>query len=245
MLRSIIWYLSFAITLALTTPQLFMAKKILKKNKKEQFDKYVYDVTSNWALNRIKLSGAKIKVYGEENLPKDINVLFMSNHQGNFDIAIFMALIKKPTGFVAKIEMLKAPLIRTWMKYINCVFMDRHDLKQSLQTILEGIKVLKSGYSLVIFPEGTRSKCDKVGEFKAGSFKLATKSKVPIVPVTIDGSYKIMEEHNSILTPANVNIYIHEPIYTESLTKDEINELPQKVKEIIEKPILKNKKLKL
>lgn len=238
MLRSIYWYLSFVVTLCGKIPKLIKAKKIEKTGNIKELDKYAYDVTTKWAFDRIKASGAKIKVHNQNLIPKDRNVLFVSNHQGDFDIAIFMAMIKKDTGFVAKIEMKKAPLINKWMEYIHCVFMDRNDLKQSLQTILEGIKVLKSGYSLVIFPEGTRSKSDKIGEFKAGSFKLATKSKVPIVPVTIDGSYKIMEENNYKITPAEVDIYVHEPVYIENMSKEEINNISETIKEIIKKPIL-------
>ena len=111
--------------------------------------------------------------------------------------------------------------------------MDRKDMKKSLETILAGIKLLKEGKSLVVFPEGTRSRCDEVGEFKQGSFKLATKSNVPIVPVTIDGTYKIMEGNNYIIKPAEVNVYIHEPIFMESLDKEGKAMLPQTVKDII------------
>ena len=73
-----------------------------------------------------------------------------------------------------------------------------------------------------------------MSEFKSGSFKLATKAKVPIVPVTIDGSYKILEGNNYIINPSKVDVYIHEPILTDNLTKEETNELPKKVKNIIQ-----------
>ena len=86
---------------------------------------------------------------------------------------------------------------------------------------------------MVVFPEGTRSKCDEMGEFKAGSFKLATKSKVPIVPVTIDGSYKILEGSKYRICPAKVNVYIHEPIETENLSKQCESKLPEMVEKII------------
>ena len=112
-------------------------------------------------------------------------------------------------------------------------FMDRNDMKQSAQTIIDGIKQLKAGINMVIFPEGTRSKGAPVGEFKAGSFKLATKSKAPIVPVTIDGTYKVMEGNKNKIKPAEINLIIHEPIYTDKLTKEEIAELPEKVRSII------------
>ena len=151
MIKSIFWFLEFAITLVLSFPNLLKAKKILKVKGQKEFDDFSDNITSKWAYNRIKSSGADIKVHNSELIPKDKNVLFVSNHQSDFDIAIFMALINKPTGFVAKVELQKIPILRKWMENIHCVFMDRKDLKQSVQTILEGIKILKQGYSMVIF----------------------------------------------------------------------------------------------
>lgn len=233
MIRSVVWYFKFVFGLAAKIPAMRKAVKILEKEGQRSFDRFVYDTTEKWAMARIKDSGAQIAVHHLERIPKDRNVLFVSNHQSDFDIAIFIALIPKDTGFVAKVELEKIPLLRTWMKYIHCVFMDRKDLKQSLETIINGIKNLKAGYSMVVFPEGTRSKCSEMGEFKAGSFKLATKSKVPIVPVTMDGSYKIMEANHYRIKPAHVNVTVHEPIYIEDLSKEELAGLPERVRQVI------------
>ncbi len=112
--------------------------------------------------------------------------------------------------------------------------MDRNDIKQSAKTILEGIRLLKSGHSMVVFPEGTRSKGEQMGEFKAGSFKLATKAKVPIIPVTIDGSYKIMEGNKYRICPAKVNVYVHKPIETALIPKEQESKLPELVQKIIQ-----------
>ena len=157
----------------------------------------------------------------------------MSNHQSNFDIPLFLVYVEKHKGFVAKTELKKIPILRTWMEHINCVFMDRNDLRQSVKTIIEGIKVIKEGHSLVIFPEGTRSKGGPMGEFKAGSFKLATKPKAPIVPVTIKNSSKIMEQNGNKIKPADVEIYIHPMVETVNLSKQEVDALPDQVKTII------------
>jgi 1-acyl-sn-glycerol-3-phosphate acyltransferase len=92
---------------------------------------------------------------------------------------------------------------------------------------------LKKGYSMVIFPEGTRSRGKTMGEFKAGSLRIAIKANVPIVPVTINGSYKLMEERGFIIKPAEVEIVISEPIETAGLTKEQTNELHEKVLAVI------------
>ena len=234
MFRTIKWYFKFVFCLILKTVDAKKADKILKQKGENAYNEYVYDIVSRWAMARVKDSGAEITVHGKQNIPKDKTVLFVSNHQSDFDIAIFLAMIpEKKEGFVAKVELEKIPFLSAWMKRIHCIFLDRNDMKQSAKTILEGIKLLKSGHSMVVFPEGTRSKCDEMGEFKAGSFKLATKSKVPIVPVTIDGSYKILEGSKYRICPAKVNVYIHEPIETENLSKQCESKLPEMVEKII------------
>lgn len=234
MLRTIAWYFHFVISLFFMIPQMYKAKKLIKAEKLDEAEAYVHKVTSRWAMSQVKMSGAKVKVFGEDNIPKDIPVLFISNHQSNFDIALFMSYIDKPKGYISKIEMKKVPGIRTWMKYMQCVFMERKNLRKAAIAINEGIKILKSGHSMVIFPEGTRSKSDNMNEFKAGGFKLATKSKVPIVPVTIKGTYKLMEINNNKIKPAEVEMYIHPMIETINLTREEETELPERVKAVIE-----------
>lgn len=233
MFRTIIWYLDFAISLFLQTPKLLKANKLVKAGRLEERDAYVHAVTSAWALKRLKHSGATVHIYGAENLPKDYNAVFISNHQSNFDIALFMSHVATPKGFVSKAEMAKVPLLKQWMEHIHCIFMDRSTLKGAASAIVEGIKVIKEGHSLVIFPEGTRSQCDKMGEFKAGSFKLATKPKVPIIPVTINGSYRLMEGNGGKVKPATVELYIHPAIETAGLSKEELNALPETVQSII------------
>ncbi|WP_066873868.1 lysophospholipid acyltransferase family protein [Clostridium mediterraneense] len=237
MLRTIAFYSKFATSLLTTMP---LTKRTTKKVKefddnRQLLERYhhIHEVSTNWAKPFLKLSKTNVKVYGEENLPKDGAVLFVSNHQSNIDIPLLMCFIDKPKGFIAKIEIKKVPMIRTWMEWMGCVFMDRSSLKKSAAAIIEGVKILKSGQSLVIFPEGTRSKGGPMTEFKAGSFKLATKAKVPIVPITINGSYKVMEGNKYLIKPATVELYIHKPIFTDNITKEEELELPKKVQKIV------------
>lgn len=233
MFRTIAWYTNFATSLVGTLPKLHKVKSLEKQGKEDEKNEYVHKVTSKWAQSQLKMSGAKVTVYGKENIPKDVPVVFMSNHQSNFDIPLLMVHINKSKGFVAKTELKKVAILRDWMEQINCVFMDRNDLRQSVKTIIEGIKLIKEGKSLVIFPEGTRSKGGSIGEFKGGSFKLATKPKVPIVPITINGSYKLLEQNGNKVKAAEVEIYIHPMIETANLTKEEADALPGKVKVII------------
>ncbi|MBU3089605.1 lysophospholipid acyltransferase family protein [Clostridium gasigenes] len=234
MFKTIIWYTYFFLSIPLTIPALIKVKRLEKQGRTDEKVAFVHKFTSNWTRKLLKILNVKVNVHGKENLPKDKNVLFIGNHQGNFDIPIYISCIDIPKGFVAKIELTKMAGVKNWMEYMNCIFMDRSSIRKAGEAIITGINSLKSGNSLVVFPEGTRSKGDKMGEFKAGSFKLATKSKVPIVPVTMNGSYKIMEGNsNKHLTSATVDIYIHPMIETANLSKEEQAQLPEKVKSII------------
>jgi 1-acyl-sn-glycerol-3-phosphate acyltransferase len=173
-------------------------------------------------------------VTGEENLHKEGPVLFVSNHQGNFDIPILLGFIDKPKAFIAKKELTKIPILRTWMEYMQCVFIDRSDARQSLKAINRGAELLQEGYSQVIFPEGTRSEDGTLREFKPGSLKLALKANVPIIPITIKGSYNMMPKGDWKIKAAKVEVIISPPVSTENVSVKESNELTEKVKTIIE-----------
>lgn len=232
-MRTIYWFTSFFATLIGTLPKLSKVKRLEKKGRLEEREAYVHESSKQWMLGNLRRSGTKVEVTGIENLPTDQTVVFISNHQGNFDIPLLMGYIDMPKGFISKIEAQKIPIVAKWMEHIHCVFMDRSTLKGSAGAIIEGIKVLKSGHSLVIFPEGTRSRGDQMGEFKSASFKLATKPGIPIVPITIDGSYKIMEQNNNKIKPAHVKLTIHPLVETKGLSKEALEALPAQIAETI------------
>ena len=233
MIRTIFFYLCFMISFIVTSFFRINVKILTSKGDIKRRDEYVYKVVYIWSRFIMTISGAKVNVIGLENLPKDQTVLFISNHQSNFDIPLLLSSINVSKGFIAKKELEKWPFISTWMKYINCIFMDRDNLRKSAESIVEGINLLKSGYSMVVFPEGTRSKGKPVAEFKGGSFKLATKSKCSIVPLTINGTYKLLESNNNRIKGADIELVIHPPIDINKLNKEELEKLPEIVHSVI------------
>lgn len=232
-MRTIIWFLYFALYAIFSIPILFSVRLKQKRNKIYEKDVLVNKMATIWSKSLINLTGSKVNIYGTELIPMDRPVLFVSNHQGNFDIPLLLAAISKPKGFVAKVELKKIPIINKWMEAMNCVFLERNNPKKALKSINEGIQILKNGYSLVIFPEGTRSKANSVGEFKSASLRLATKAQVPIVPITINGSYKILEANGGLIRPANIDITVSEPINPGEYDTYKANELMDKIKNII------------
>ena len=124
------------------------------------------------------------------------------------------------TGFVAKKEMEKIPLLSSWMKLVNCLFLDRVNLKEGLKTILAGIEQVKRGVSVWIFPEGTRNKNDNPLDllpFKEGSLKIAEKSGCYVVPVALTGTAEVFEQHFPKIKPSHVTITFGEPFHTKEL----------------------------
>ena len=189
------------------------------------------------------LAGGRATVLGLENIPEDHPVLFVGNHRSIFDIILAGSLIKHPCGFVAKKELQGTP-ITLIMEEIHCLFLDREDPRQGLKTILTAIDYVKSGISMFIFPEGTRCKVEGTFlPFHAGSFKIATKAKVPIVPVTIVGMGDVFEDHYPRLKWAPVVIEFGKPIETADMDRNAQKDLPDKVKALMEETYKKNSEL--
>ena len=232
MIRTLLFYPGIIISLIFSLPASLKIKSLDAKGESDKKAEYIHKITTKWAKFIMKLSGAKIDIIGLENIPKDKTILFVSNHQSDFDIPLLMSCLDVPKGFIAKKELESWPIINTWMKHLNCIFMDRTSLRKSAQSIVEGIKILKSGYSMVIFPEGTRSRGGEIAEFKKGRLKIATKAKdVPIVPLTIEGTYNALEKNG--LNSAKVKLVIDKPIYIKDYSKEELSNLSKQCYDII------------
>ena len=172
----------------------------------------------------LKMAGVTVEVRGYENIPQDRPVLYVGNHRSYFDILVGYTTVPGFVGFVAKKEMEKIPLLRSWMKNVNCLFLDRKDIKAGLKTILEGIEKVKNGISVWIFPEGTRNRNKDLKEllvFKEGSLKIAEKSGCPVVPVAMVGTAEAFESHFPFIRPSHVTVYYGEPFYIKELEPDQ------------------------
>lgn len=231
MFRTIGFYLYFFIRGFASFAERWMATRI-HLGTVEETDWARIKTPRIWAKTLVEIVGGRVTVNGVENLPKGA-VVFVANHQGSFDIPVLIAYVPKPFGFISKIEVLKIPIVGGWMRVMNCVFMDRSSRVKSTQAIVEGVKVLKEGHSLVIFPEGTRSKGGPVQTFKAGSVRLAIDAEVPIVPIAIDGTADILEKNKFFMTPADVTITILPPIPVEKLKTMDSKELAGHVQALI------------
>lgn len=198
-----------------------------------------------WAFRGCSiLAGVSLEVIGREHIPQEGAVLYVGNHSSYFDIVLTYLCFPHPTGYVAKAEMSKLPLLSIWMKNIHCLFLDRNNIKEGMKAILKGIEELKSGISICIFPEGTRNTSpDIILPFREGSFRMAEKAKCPIIPVSINNSSAVWEAHLPAMKKAHVIIEFGTPIHLEELSREERKFLGAHTRKTIQAMYDKNKKL--
>lgn len=220
-MRTIIWFIYFWGYLLLALPKMKKAQRLAAAGELDARDAMVEGMVQKWARSLLRLAGVTVEITGLENIPAGPSV-FVPNHQSYFDIPVLLAWLDKPHPLVSKQEVKKIPLIRTWMEQLGCVFIDRDNARQSVAALGDAAReITERGRSFVIFPEGTRSRGDAMGEFKNGGFRAALKAGVPVVPVVIDGSYRAMEAHNMRIHSAAVKLRVLEPVPTKGLSREE------------------------
>ena len=172
-------------------------------------------------------AGTHVDVEGLENVPKDEAVLFIANHRSFFDVIISYCYIPGTCGIIAKKEFEKYPLLSNWMRNIHCIFLDRKNIRAGMKSIMEGIEEVKSGTSILIFPEGTRNKGEGISEFHAGSFKLATKPKAKVVPMILTNTAEAFENQFPRVKSVHSKLVFMKPVDTNVLDKEALNTLPE------------------
>ncbi|MFV0497884.1 MAG: lysophospholipid acyltransferase family protein [Candidatus Fimivivens sp.] len=226
-MHTFLWFAYFWLYLIIVCPLLLRVQHLRRNGKRQQHDGLVFSVIHKWARRLLKAAGAKITVQGLENLPSDdVAAVYVGNHQGYFDIPLVLGYLGGVKGLVAKKEIQKLPLIRSWMLELGCVFIDRDNPRASINALNEAGQHVHNGYPMVVFPEGTRSKNGDMADFKAGAFKIAQKNNAPIVPFFIEGTGHLLERNGYRIKPAPVTITILPMINTSGYTREDWKALP-------------------
>lgn len=222
-------FVSYLIGLALLTPLFFLpAIFIYLFAGINKSDSYIHWVGAMYSRHLFWVFGFKVEVSGIENLPKSNNICIISNHQGYADIPLIIGFIPKKVGFIAKKELARIPMMNIWLKALGCILIDRKNVRQSLKVIEKGAQQIQKGHPMVIFPEGKRSRSHNMVKFKPGAFKLLTGSNALAVPLTINGSHKIVEETGRV-TATTVKLIIHPAIDVSKLSLQEKKDLPTRI----------------
>lgn len=190
------------------------------------------------------ITGVSATVIGEENIP-DEPVLFVGNHRSYFDILLTYSRCRRLTGYIAKKEMERYLTLTSWMKRVHCLFLDRSTPKEGMKTILQAIDCIRNGISICIFPEGTRNKGEELSmlPFRDGALKIATKTGCAIIPISMNNTAEIFENHTPRIKKTHVVIEYGTPIYPDQLDKETKKHIGDYVENIIRETIRKNAEL--
>jgi 1-acyl-sn-glycerol-3-phosphate acyltransferase len=189
-----------------TTITLFFIPFARSKTRPFQFAAHI------WARFLALFSGIRVTAAGLENIPRDRPVIFAANHQGAADILIVLAYLPVGFRFAIKKELFQIPVFGWYLKRAGYFSIDRQLVLSAYRTVETIIEIIKAGESVLIFPEGTRTRTGELGNFRRGSLLAALKSGAPIVPVAISGSYNIMPRGTWLIHPAQVKLSVGKPI---------------------------------
>ncbi len=233
MFRTVYFYTLLWISLFFTIPAMIVVE-IVNLISRPGAEALAHIIARIWGKFVICISGSKVEIVGLENIPKEGPVLFISNHQSNFDIPVLLGYLDAPIGFLAKEEIRKIPILGRWMRYLNSVFMDRSNPRDSLKAIGRAAKTVGEGHPMCVFPEGTRSGSENMGEFKAGAFKIYTKSMAAVLPLVIDGTWRMQGNDTLRVKTASVKVSVLKPVDFGEISLKDTSAISEKVKSEIQ-----------
>ncbi len=236
-MRKFLFLIKAGIIILLTIPMATITALFLPFNYKGKIYHFMAKI---WSRLILAIFNIKVKIKGLENIAEKQNYIYISNHASAMDIPALIHGIPDQVRFLAKQELGKIPFWGWLLKYGGYILIDRRNPKRAIKSIQKAIEKIKSGVSVLVFAEGTRSVDGKLLPFKRGGFMLAIKSNTPVIPVTILGSHKIMRKHKLEINPGTIEILIDKPIKVENFSgKDGELKLMELVREIIEKNLKK------
>jgi 1-acyl-sn-glycerol-3-phosphate acyltransferase len=228
--------LPFATFILSTLPPIEKQRRAIDKARAEGRDadeqEAIRQAQNYWGHAILSHWGVRLERTDNTKLPEG-GVLFVSNHEGLGDIPAFMDAVRdKQFGFVAKDELTKIPIFNKWIVRIRSIMLLRADPRIALKVFIEGEDMLRRGFSLVIFPEGTRAKGQGMKAFAKGSLRMAFKAGVPIVPVAIKGSWECFESEG-YPHPGVIHFHAFEPIETKGKQKSDEGPISEHVEALI------------
>lgn len=193
----------------------------------------VHIIARIWARGILFASRIKVTVNGLTHIDPTQSYVYMCNHQSNFDIPVLLACLPVQFRWLAKAELFKIPIFGRAMRGAGYVKIDRFNQKSAFESINEAAAKIKNGVSVMIFPEGTRSRDGKIKTFKKGGFVMALDAGVPIVPIILKGTRTIMEKGSLKINTGEVSLNIEAPIATAGYTRQTKDDLIRSVRTVI------------
>jgi 1-acyl-sn-glycerol-3-phosphate acyltransferase len=193
----------------------------------------VHLVARYWGRSILWVSGIKVQIHGLEYLDTGRSVIYMSNHQSNFDIPVYLSALPVQFRWLAKAELFKIPIFGRGMRGAGYISIDRSDRNSAMASLAQAAQTIRNGASVLIFPEGTRSTDGALRSFKAGGFIMAVDAGVPIVPMAVHGTFSVMPKGSLRIRRRTVHIAIQPAIDTSAYTRKTKNDLMDVVRAAI------------
>jgi 1-acyl-sn-glycerol-3-phosphate acyltransferase len=193
----------------------------------------VHIIARIWGRAILFVSRIRVTVKGLENIDPSQSYVYMANHQSNFDIPVLLAHLPVQFRWLAKAELFRIPIFGRAMRGAGYIEIDRFNQKSAFESLNQAAGKLKNGVSIMMFPEGTRSRDGKIRPFKKGGFVMAIGSGEPIVPVIIKGTWPIMAKSSLRINSGDVTLQIERPIRTTAYTRDTKDDLMESVRSVI------------
>jgi 1-acyl-sn-glycerol-3-phosphate acyltransferase len=196
--------------------------------------KRVYRINQFWTWLVLRIGGISLRVSGLENIQAGHQYIFMVNHRSNIDIPVLVqSLVRFQLRWIAKKELLRVPLFGWAMWATKHIVIDRSDPLAAVKNLERAKDRIAAGISIVVFPEGTRSRDGRLLPFKRGGFLLAAQTRTDIVPVTICGSAEVLAAGEWRLHPGTIEVFVDQPIATDGYRAGKLRVLSEQVREII------------
>jgi 1-acyl-sn-glycerol-3-phosphate acyltransferase len=195
--------------------------------------KPMHKIARLWGRSILVVSRIKVTVEGLSNIDARRPYIYMPNHQSNFDIPVLLGHLTVQFRWLAKAELFKIPIFGRAMRKAGYISIDRNNRRSAIESLQVAAEKIKQGVSVLIFPEGTRSRDGTIRPFKKGGFVTAIDSGVPIIPVIIQGTRAIMTKGKFRMNPGHIRMLIHEPIDTSGYTRETKEALMERVRRVI------------
>lgn len=207
MLRSLLWFSLLLIYLIFLLPCMLVSLLIFVFKGKKQARQFCFELSRFACLRALAVGGIRVRICGTKNLPEDNFFILAPNHQGSFDAVVTLLALDRPYGFAAKKTLSFVPIAGLWFKLLGAVFVARNKHAAANDIVNKCVNVLKRGEPLLIFPEGTRSKTEKISDIKTGVFRISSLTGAPVIPVIINGTRNAWEK-NMKITPCEIEVKI-------------------------------------
>ncbi len=215
-------------------PVYLRARRLQKQGRAEEAAAIFAREVNRWTDKLFKIIHMDVAVEGAENLPQNgETVVYVANHQSYIDIPVVLTRLDAPHPILAKEELAHIPFLSAWMRVLGCIFVARDDLRAAAAALHDATELVEHGTSLIVFPEGTRSKTGEIAEFKGGAMRAAIKNNVPIIPLMIDGTLMALEGNHYRIQPAHVRLVILPRIETAGMTREQQKALPDRLTALV------------